>query len=148
MEYQEYQHLIEKAEEQLKRHEGYRDKPYRCTAGKLTIGFGRNLSDNGISRKEAEVMLRDDVIAVLKDLETIFTQKCFKSFPFDVQKTLINMRYQLGAGGFRTFKNTIQLCKQKRWKEMAKHMRLSKWYQQTTNRAEELAEIIENIKEL
>lgn len=147
MEYQEYQHLIEKSEEQLKRHEGYRDKPYRCTAGKLTIGFGRNLSDNGISRKEAEIMLRDDVIECVKDLEIIFTQKGFKSFPFEVQKTLINMRYQLGAGGFRTFKNTIQLCKQKRWKDMAKHMKLSKWYEQTTNRAEELAEIIENIKE-
>lgn len=147
MEYQEYQYLIEKAEEQLKRHEGYREKPYRCTAEKLTIGFGRNLSDNGISRKEAELMLREDVIAVLKDLEIIFTQKGFKSFPFEVQKTLINMRYQLGAGGFRTFKNTIQLCKQKRWKDMAKHMRLSKWYEQTTNRAEELAEIIENIKD-
>lgn len=147
MEYQEYQYLIEKAEEQLKRHEGYREKPYRCTAGKLTIGFGRNLSDNGISRKEAEIMLRDDVIECVKDLETIFTQKGFKSFPFDVQKTLINMRYQLGAGGFRTFKNTIQLCKQRRWKEMAKHMRLSKWYDQTTNRAEELADIIEKINE-
>lgn len=147
MEYQEYQYLIEKAEEQLKRHEGYRDKPYRCTAGKLTIGFGRNLSDNGISRKEAEIMLRDDVIECVKDLETIFTQKGFKSFPFEVQQVLINMRYQLGAGSFRTFKNTIQLCKQRRWKEMAKHMRLSKWYKQTTNRAEELADIIENISE-
>ena len=93
MEYQEYQHLIEKAEEQLKRHEGYRDKPYRCTAGKLTIGFGRNLTDNGISRKEAEIMLRDDVIECVKDLEIIFTQKGFKSFPFEVQQVLINMRY-------------------------------------------------------
>ena len=148
MEYQEYQYLIEKAEEQLKRHEGYREKPYRCTAGKLTIGFGRNLSDNGISRKEAEIMLREDVIAVLKDLEIIFTQKGFKSFPFEVQKTLINMRYQLGAGGFRGFKDTIKLCKQRRWKEMAKHMRLSKWYKKDSpNRAEELANIIENINE-
>lgn len=147
MKYQEYQYLIEKAEEQLKRHEGYRDKPYRCTAGKLTIGFGRNLDDTKLSLDEAELMLRNDVIAVLKDLEIIFTQKGFKSFPFEVQQVLINMRYQLGAGGFRGFKNTIQLCKQRRWKEMAKHMRLSKWYKQTTNRAEELADIVENINE-
>ena len=147
MEYQEYQYLIEKAEEQLKRHEGYRDKPYRCTAGKLTIGFGNNIEDGGISLDEAELMLKNDVITVLKDLETIFTQKGFKSFPFEVQQVLINMRYQLGAGGFRTFKNTIQLCKQRRWKDMAKNMRRSKWYKQTTNRAEELADIIENINE-
>ena len=148
MEYQEYQYLIEKAEEQLKRHEGYRDKPYRCTAGKLTIGFGRNLDDTKLSLDEAELMLRNDVVAVLKDLETIFTQKGFKSFPFEVQQVLINMRYQLGAGSFRTFKNTIQLCKQRRWTEMAKNMRLSKWYKKDSpNRAEELADIVENINE-
>ncbi len=28
-------------------------KPYRCPAGKLTIGIGRNLDDVGITREEA-----------------------------------------------------------------------------------------------
>jgi len=35
--------LLERIKEQLVRHEGLRLKPYRCTAGKLTIGYGRNL---------------------------------------------------------------------------------------------------------
>ena len=35
--------LLERIKEQLVRHEGLRLKPYRCTAGKLTIGIGRNL---------------------------------------------------------------------------------------------------------
>ena len=148
MEYQEYQYLIEKAEEQLKRHEGYRDKPYRCTAGKLTIGFGRNLDDTKLSLDEAELMLRNDVVAVLKDLEIIFTQKGFKSFPFEVQQVLINMRYQLGAGGFRGFKDTISYCKKRLWKHMAYEMRESKWYKKDSpNRGKELANIIENISE-
>jgi len=33
----------------LIRDEALRLKPYRCTAGKLTIGVGRNLDDRGIS---------------------------------------------------------------------------------------------------
>ena len=35
--------LLERIKKQLVRHEGLRLKPYRCTAGKLTIGYGRNL---------------------------------------------------------------------------------------------------------
>jgi GH24 family phage-related lysozyme (muramidase) len=31
-------HTIEDVKELLIRHEGFRLKPYRCTAGKLTIG--------------------------------------------------------------------------------------------------------------
>lgn len=35
--------LMDRIKEQLVRHEGLRLRPYRCTAGKLTIGIGRNL---------------------------------------------------------------------------------------------------------
>ena len=38
---------------QLIDHEDIKLKPYRCSAGKLTIGVGRNLDDNGITRAEA-----------------------------------------------------------------------------------------------
>ena len=38
---------------QLILHEGLRLKPYRCTAGKLTIGVGRNLETKGLSEEEA-----------------------------------------------------------------------------------------------
>jgi lysozyme len=45
----------------LKRDEGLRLKPYQDTVGKWTIGYGRNLDDRGISKYEAEAMLRNDV---------------------------------------------------------------------------------------
>ena len=32
--------------ELLKKHEGFRDHVYRCTAGKKTIGYGYNLDAN------------------------------------------------------------------------------------------------------
>ena len=40
--------LMYRIKEQLVRHEGLRLKPYRCTAGKLTIGIGRNLDGRSI----------------------------------------------------------------------------------------------------
>ena len=47
--------------ESLKSQEGLRCKPYKCTSGKLTIGYGRNLEDVGISQKEAEYLFENDV---------------------------------------------------------------------------------------
>ena len=35
--------LMNRIKAQLVRHEGLRLKPYRCSAGRLTIGIGRNL---------------------------------------------------------------------------------------------------------
>lgn len=46
-----------KLTDQLIKHEGLRLKPYRCPAGKLTIGIGRNLEDKGITEKEAVMLL-------------------------------------------------------------------------------------------
>ena len=42
---------------QLMRQEGLRLKPYKCTGDKLTIGYGRNLEDRGITESEAMAML-------------------------------------------------------------------------------------------
>jgi lysozyme len=53
--------LLNRIKAQLVRHEGLRLKPYRCTAGKLTIGICRNLDDRGISQKEAYAMLESDI---------------------------------------------------------------------------------------
>lgn len=48
-------------EDQLILHERLKLKPYRCSAGKLTIGVGRNLEDKGISEEEALFLLRNDI---------------------------------------------------------------------------------------
>ena len=61
--------LMDRIKEQLVRHEGLRLKPYRCTAGKLTIGIGRNLDDCGISQSEAYIMLINDIMNCEKQLQ-------------------------------------------------------------------------------
>ena len=41
--------------------EGLSLKPYRCPAGKLTIGYGHNLEANGISEEIANQLLHEDL---------------------------------------------------------------------------------------
>ena len=55
--------------ESLKQHEGIALKPYKCTAGKITLGCGRNLDDNGISHEEAMFMLQNDIEKCIKELD-------------------------------------------------------------------------------
>jgi lysozyme len=41
--------------------EGRKPFPYRDTAGKLTIGVGRNLTDNGLYDDEIDLLLTNDI---------------------------------------------------------------------------------------
>ena len=49
--------MVGKLIEDIKYEEGYRQFPYRCTEGKLTIGYGFNLDDVGLSRQECDLIL-------------------------------------------------------------------------------------------
>src|SRR5438876_896932 len=55
----------------LVKHEGLSLKPYRCPAGKRTIGVGRNLDDRGISEDEAAMLLGNDIRFVWKELSRV-----------------------------------------------------------------------------
>jgi len=55
--------------EMIKKHEGFSAKPYQDIVGKTTIGWGRNLSDIGISKNEALILLENDISAVFSDLD-------------------------------------------------------------------------------
>lgn len=125
---------------QLIAHEGLRLKPYKCTAGKTTIGVGRNLDDVGISEREALIMLGNDIEACVKDLREIFDQ--FDVFHPNIQHVLIDMRFQLGMKGFLGFAKMIQAVEHRDWPEMIVQMKDSAWYTQTTNRAEDLIQMI------
>ena len=133
------------AAELIKKHEGLRLKPYKCTAGKLTIGYGRNLEDNGISAYEADVLLNDDI-------QNCYAQ-CIK-FPFwnklnDVrQAVLLDMCYNLGFARLNGFKKMLKALGRLDYKTAAKEMLDSKWARDVKSRATELAELMKyGIKE-
>lgn len=135
---------ISKIKSLLIKHEGLRTKPYKCTAGKLTIGVGRNLDDKGITPAEADYMLINDITECLNDLKKIFPD--FDTLPENVQLVMIDMRFNLGDTGFRSFKNMIAAINKRDYKAVVKSMQGSKWYGQVGNRSKNLVKMIEQVK--
>ncbi|WP_286810797.1 glycoside hydrolase family protein [Marinobacter sp. UBA2678] len=124
---------------QLERHEGLRLKPYLDTVGKLTVGYGRNLEDVGISRDEADFMLDNDIDQVERQLETIDEYRDLDP----VRQTVIaNMAFNLGFAGLMGFKNMWSAIDRRDWDRAAKEMLNSKWARQVGVRAVELSEIM------
>ena len=134
----------QKIKDQLIKHEGLRLKPYKCTAGKLTIGVGRNLDDVGISEHEALDMLFNDIGKCMNDLREIFQQ--FDQFPENIQLVLVDMRFHLGPNRFRAFRAMIRAVDDRDWSEMIRQMKNSAWYLQVKNRANNLIEMVKNAK--
>lgn len=123
--------------EQIKRHEGLKLHPYKCTAGKTTIGYGRNLDDKGITASEAEEMLLTDMCEVE---ERLFAEGMFSDLNDARKAVLINMGYQLGVSGLFKFKKMIAAVDRKEYELAAKEMLASRWAMQTPRRAKELSE--------
>ena len=130
-----------KLAEQLRRHEGLRLKPYKCPSGKLTIGYGRNLVDRGISKQEAEMLLINEI----KDIKARLTLvlKWFSDLDPIRQDCLVNMAYNMGVSGLLRWKKTLEDIKERRYKDASQKMRESLWAGQVGKRALELADQLE-----
>jgi lysozyme len=77
--------------------EGLRLIPYRCTAGKLTIGIGRNIEDNGITKAEALYLLINDISGVTGDMDRNIPW--WRDMHADAQRALVNMAKNSAGDG-------------------------------------------------
>lgn len=120
-------------EEQLRRDEGVRLKPYKDTVGKLTIGIGRNLDDVGISLEEAEIMLANDISKVDAKLKAAlpWTDRMDRIR----YAVLENMAFNMGVAGLLEFRQTLALIEDGKYAEAAKEMLNSHWAKQVGDRA-------------
>jgi len=133
--------LMDRIKEQLVRHEGLRLKPYRCTAGRLTIGIGRNLDDCGISQSEAYAMLINDIMNCEKQLQAKIPD-IYNDLDEVRKSVLLNMCFNLGISGLLGFKNTLEFIKVGDWERAANNMLVSRWAKQVGRRAIELSELM------
>lgn len=88
-------------QQQLIAHEGLRLRPYRDTVGKITIGVGRNLTDDGISQDEAMYLLHDDLTDVLTGVSAALPWSLTQ--PFAVQRVLYDIAFNAGVEGLLGF---------------------------------------------
>lgn len=123
--------------DQLKRDEELRLTPYKDTVGKLTIGYGRNLEDNGISQYEAELLLQHDL--------TNASQALRAALPWtegldEVRRgVLLNMAFNMGIHRMLQFKLTLGLVESGDYDKAADEMLNSVWAKQVGARAHRLS---------
>ena len=139
----------EKLKLQLMRHEGIkiaqgRAVPYLDTVGKVTIGFGRNLTDRGMSLDEAHFLLENDVDLAIRDAMTF---PWFADLDAIRQRVIVDMCFNLGLPKLRQFTHTLAMVARGDYDAAADAMLSSKWAGQVKTRATRLAQMMRTGKE-
>lgn len=119
---------LQKLKENIKKYEGLELKPYRCPKGKITIGYGRNLQDKGISKTEANLMLDNDLLDIKLELEDKLP--VYKKLDDIRQNVLIEMAFNMGVPKLLGFKNTIAFLKKNDFESASEEMLNSKWHRE------------------
>ncbi len=105
-------------------HEGYRAFPYRCTSGALTIGWGHNLDERGITEDAARLLLHADLeSAILFSMTLHGWKRCNEAR----QRVLAEMVFQMGYEGVCRFKLMLAAIYAEDWQGAHDEMLDSKW---------------------
>ena len=144
--------LVEDATELLAKEEGFRAKPYLCSEGFPTVGYGQRIGAKNqplnayqffLPKPVAKAWLRFN-IELLIDTVAVHpgTATAFATCNLARQTILISMAYQLGVNGLAGFKNMLAALKAERWQEAEVHALDSLWAKQTPARAKRHARVL------
>ena len=142
--------------EMLRRHEGLKLEPYRCPAGKLTIGYGWNLDAHplpddyaaclrltgAITLDMAERLLNISIDAATRQCRAIFHH--FDDYSERRKAALIDFVFNVGVGTALTFKKALAAIMEGDWDKAADEMQDSKWFSQVGDRGPEIVGMIRN----
>lgn len=120
----------------IKNNEGLRLKLYKDTVNKWTVGYGRNIEDNGISKEEADFMFDNDFARCQKEL-SIYSW--YINQPENVQAALMNMCFNLGISRLLGFRKMIASLNAKDYTTASIEALDSKWATQVGQRAKDVA---------
>lgn len=124
---------------EVMQHEGLALKPYADSVGKLTIGYGRNLNDVGISKLEAEVLLDHDLARAELECRAF---PWFATLSDPRQRVVVNMCFNLGLTRLKTFTRMLSALERRDYTTASREMLQSKWAEQVHGRAVTLAKIM------
>ena len=133
---------------QLKVDEGVESCAYQDHLGFWTIGVGRLIDKRkpgaGLRPSEIDFLLQNDVDDRIDQLTRRLPW--FQNLDDARKGVLLNMAFQMGVEGLLGFKNTLALIEAGNYAKAAENMLLSKWAQQTPNRAKKMARQMETGK--
>lgn len=118
---------------QLRIDEGVREKPYLDSVNKITVGVGRNLSDNGLRHDEIAYLLNNDISQARGDARALI--KSFDRLSKNRKVAILNFVFNLGRTRAATFKKFIAAIEAKDWESAADELTDSLWAQQVGERA-------------
>jgi lysozyme len=154
----------------LERDEGVVPHPYKCSAGKWSIGAGRNFEDNRftveemvmlnkrraigrslaeqvtalkavpLNRDEIQHLLDNDIAAVCRHADAIFGER-WRNWSGGRQRAVLNMLFNLGPNRFKGFRNSIRLMMREEWEAVAANVLKSLWARQVGKRSERIASL-------
>jgi lysozyme len=133
--------MTETLTQRVTRHEGLRLKPYTDTAGKITIGVGHNLTDDGLTLAQVENLLQDDLQAALDSL--------LRALPWVGTLTPLRrevfteLAFNLGLGGLLSFHGMIEAAADGDWLLAGQRLLASEYATQVGDRAHELAQLLQ-----
>ena len=134
--------------------EGIMYETYRCSLGHLTGGIGHLITEwdeemysgpvgTKIPHEQVDKWFQMDITRTIQDCKIIFNT--FDNLPEEVQLVIANMCFQLGRPRLSKFKKFIAAVNDENWMLAGEEMQDSRWYKQTTNRADRLIERIQLI---
>ena len=89
-----------------------------------------------VPNEQVNTWFEKDIDVTINDCKIIFEE--FDSLPEEAQLVIANMCFQLGRPRLSKFKKFIAAVKEQDWERAADEMKDSRWYKQTTARAERL----------
>lgn len=144
----------------LSQDEGLKLNVYKDTLGYWTVGIGHLLTkvddkalaiknldalvarptNGSITASEANRIFQKDVAVAKTSLQSKGLGVLLQSLNEPRQAALINMSFQLGAGGVAQFKKSMSLLASGKFEQAAVELKNSTWYTQTKNRATRVIE--------
>ena len=138
----------------IKENEGVKTRTYTDTTGHKTIGAGFNLETGDaksklaalglsyekvksgkeqISKEQVDLLMQDSINRAVRDAVAVVPG--FDQLNKDRQIVLIDLAYNLGRSGLRSFSKMLKAISSKNWDSAADELRNSRWYVQTGRRA-------------
>lgn len=131
----------------LEREEGFREKPYLCSEGYPTIGYGLKIGPKGAPLALYQFTMPKDVALFwlrlhCADLVESMEERLAPVNNAGRRAVLLSMAYQMGVDGVMAFRNMWAAIERQDWGEAADQMLDSLWARQTPERASRHARIM------
>lgn len=132
--------------------EGFSPTVYKCPAGFNTIGYGRNIEANPLSKDEEALLIdgkvsKEVALQWLKDTLSECYDNLNGLYWFDCLNdaraaAMVDMCYNLGFKGLMKFRNSINFLSQQNYNQASENLKLSRWYSQVKRRGIIITDII------